>query len=193
MIDPNFESVSDVSSDGHSLLYVGSLTENKGVKYLIQAVSMLPESYQLHIVGSGPNKETLQEMTAEYGVSAQVEFSGHISYNQIGAKYAEADVFVHPGIWPEPLNRTVMEAMQSGLPVVCTNIGGPPEVIPDAELLCEPANPSALANTIETAHESRIAVGERNRSHIQEQYTPSVIIPQIVDLYETLLFRANQI
>jgi glycosyltransferase involved in cell wall biosynthesis len=186
MIDPDFESVSDVSTDGYSLLYVGSLTENKGVKHLVEAVSLLPEPYQLRIIGTGPRKELLQKLATECGVSDRIEFSGRVSYDEIGAAYAEADVFVHPGIWPEPLNRTAMEAMQSGLPVVCTNIGGPPEVIPDADLLCEPANPSALADTIETAHESRVAVGNRNRTHIYDQYDPQIIVPQIINLYETL-------
>jgi glycosyltransferase involved in cell wall biosynthesis len=186
MIDPDFESVSDVSTDGYSLLYVGSLTENKGVKHLVEAVSLLPESYHLRIIGTGPRQELLEETAVECGVSDRIEFSGRISYDEIGAAYAEANVFVHPGIWPEPLNRTAMEAMQSGLPVVCTAIGGPPEVIPDAELLCEPANPSVLAETIETARESRDAVGNRNRNHIHERYAPSVIVPRIIDLYETL-------
>lgn len=191
MIDPDFESVSDVSTDGYSLLYVGSLTENKGVKHLVEAVSMLPDPYYLRIIGTGPREELLRKLAAECGVSDRIEFSSRVSYDEIGAAYAEADVFVHPGIWPEPLNRTVMEAMQSGLPVVCTDIGGPPEVIPNAELLCEPANPSALADAIETAREFRDVVGERNRTHIQERYAPSVIVPQIVNLYETLSLRTD--
>lgn len=191
MIDPDFEAVSDISTDGYSLLYVGSLTENKGVKHLVRAVSLLSELYHLRIIGAGPREELLQKLAVECGVSDRIEFSGRVSYDQVGEAYAEADVFVHPGIWPEPLNRTVMEAMQSGLPVVCTDIGGPPEVIPDAEFLCEPANPSALASAIETARESSDAVGKRNQDHIDNRYAPSVIVPQIVDLYQTLVDAEN--
>jgi len=75
--------------------------------------------------------------------------------------------------------------MQAGLPVACTNIGGPPEVIPDTELLCEPADPAALANAIKAAYASRNEIGARNQSHISDQYAPSVIVPQVIDLYET--------
>lgn len=186
MVDPEFEGASGASTDGYTLLYVGSLTENKGVCHLVRAVSMLPESYHLRIIGTGPREESLRDLAAERGVSDRLDFCGRVSYSEIGTAYTESDVFVHPGIWPEPLNRTVMEAMQSGLPVVCTDIGGPPEVILDAELLCEPANPSALVGAIETARESSDAIGNRNRKHIREQYDPSVVVPQIVDLYENI-------
>lgn len=189
MIDPEFRPPADRSTDGYSLLYVGSLTENKGVQYLIRALSSLPEQYHLRIVGTGPRRNLLAEQATSLGVSDRVEFSGYVPYDQIGAVYAEADIFVHPGIWPEPLNRTVLEAMQAGLPVVCTDIGGPPEVIPDRELLCEPGNPSALAASIESAREQSAEIGERNQKHVSRNHDPSVIVPEIVDLYHELSGR----
>jgi len=40
--------------------------------------------------------------------------------------YAAADLFVHPGLWPEPFGRTIIEAMQHELPVIYSDVGGPP-------------------------------------------------------------------
>lgn len=186
MIDPDFSVPDGAVTKGIQLLYVGSLTENKGVRYLIEAVSLLPEQYRLRIVGNGDRMDDLRARAERCGVADRTTFSGQIPYEQIGQAYADADVFVHPGIWPEPLNRTVLEAMQAALPVVCTDIGGPPEVIPTKELLCEPESPEALATAIQHVEEMPTAVGEQNRRYIMDHHSPSVVVPKIVALYERL-------
>lgn len=187
MIDPEFEVPDGVETDGIQLLYVGSLTENKGVRYLIEAVSLLPEQYRLRIVGDGDLAADLRAHAAAVGVADRTEFSGQVPYEEIGHAYADADIFVHPGIWPEPLNRTVLEAMQAALPVVCTDIGGPPEVIPTEELLCAPGDPDALAAAIQRVEQLPADIGEQNRRHTVDNYAPSVVVPQIAALYERLL------
>lgn len=188
MIDPEFE-VPDhntADEDGYALLYVGSLSENKGVSHLIRALSSLPDDYRLRIVGDGPRADRLHTLARTHGVADRTEFSGWVPYEEISAVYAEADLFVHPGIWPEPLNRTVLEAMQAGLPVVCTEIGGPPEVIPDSDLLCEPADPPALAAAISRARTADRDIGATNREYVLANHMPATIIDQIIDLYETV-------
>lgn len=186
MIDPEFTVPEGAETHGIQLLYVGSLTENKGVRYLIEALSLLPERYRLRIVGSGELMPILQARSERLGVSDRTEFSGRIPYERISETYADSNIFVHPGIWPEPLNRTVLEAMQAALPVVCTNIGGPPEVIPDEELLCEPADPEALAAAIRRVEELPEGIGNRNQRYIETHHSPSVIIPKILEFYERL-------
>lgn len=190
MIDPSFEVPNEMaSSDSGSrlLLYVGALSEKKGVRYLVEAMALLPETYQLRIVGDGERASELRELSADLGVTDQVDFTGRIPYDEIGKVYAEADLFVHPGIWPEPLNRTVFEAMQAGLPIVCTDIGGPPEAIPDADVLVQPGDASALAEGIKYALDRGDEVGARNRSHVIDNYTPGVVTPCIIDFYKELI------
>ncbi|RJX47981.1 glycosyltransferase family 1 protein [Halonotius pteroides] len=187
MIDPDFSVPEGGVAEGIQLLYVGSLTENKGVRYLIEAVSLLSDQYRLRIVGDGDRMDDLRALAERCGVADRTTFSGQIPYEQVGQAYADADVFVHPGIWPEPLNRTMFEAMQAGLPVVCTDIGGPPEVIQDKELLCTPGDPEALAAAIKRVEKNSADIGERNKKQVFDNYAPSVVAPQIVDLYEQLL------
>jgi glycosyltransferase involved in cell wall biosynthesis len=74
--------------------------------------------------------------------------------------------------------------MQFGLPVVATNIGGPAEVIPQERCLCEPENPVDLAETIEDIYPDRNELGEQNRQCVNEHYSPEVVVPQIIELYE---------
>lgn len=189
MIDPEFTVPDDNEgdgSDGTQLLYVGSLTQNKGVRYLIKALSLLSEKSRLRIVGNGELMADLHAQTERLGVEDQTIFSGQIPYEQVGEMYGSADVFVHPGIWPEPLNRTVLEAMQASLPVVCTNIGGPPEVIQNDELLCSPEDPEALAAAIRRVEQLPGDIGNQNQLYIDTHHSPSVVISKIVDFYEEL-------
>jgi glycosyltransferase involved in cell wall biosynthesis len=191
MIDPDF-SIPDrgEESNRYELLYVGTLTENKGVEYLVRAVQLLPEDCQLRIVGSGPEGAALRSLATDCGVEDQITFEGQVPYEQVGSFYADADLFVHPGIWPEPFNRTVLEAMQAGLPVVSTDIGGPPEAIDDDHLLCKPGDHESLAAAVRRAREITRNVGARNRDYVAENHAPDVTVPKIVDLYEALLKEA---
>jgi len=188
MIDPSFE-VPDVDDehDGFRLLYVGTLTENKGVRYLVEAMSAVPDAVHLRVVGDGERMAALEALAREVGVDSRVEFVGRLPYDDIPAQYATADAFVHPGIWPEPLNRTVLEAMQAGLPIICTDTGGPPEVVPEPELLCRPADTEALATTIRRVVENgtHLSATERQQ-HVHNTHHPSVVVPQLVGLYRDL-------
>jgi glycosyltransferase involved in cell wall biosynthesis len=192
MIDPSFEvPPSDERTSGAygektEVLYVGELATIKGVEYLVRAIKKLPATYRLHIAGSGDTAEDLEALVTDLGIADRVEFKGWVPYQEVPKLYAKADVFVHPGVWPEPLNRTVFEAMQAELPVVCTNIGGPPEVIPDKELLCPPGDPAALAHRIRLAARDAAKTGAQNRDHAESNYAPGVVLPRLLALYDDL-------
>lgn len=190
MLDSSFE-VPDNRRDGDDvgLLYVGTLSDNKGVSDLLDALTYLPEEYHLRIVGSGPSEETLRTKTRSNNLTSRVTFAGWVPNDQIGTEYARADLFVHPGIWPEPFGRTILEAMQSGLPVVCTDRGGPPEIVPDSECICEAGAPKSLASAIEYASKNRDRIGSENKDHVRSMYAPATIVSNYVDIYEEVRDR----
>jgi len=125
--------------------------------------------------------------TTHLELDDQITFTGQIPYEQIPREYARADVFVHPGVWPEPFGRTVLEAMQAGLPVVCTDVGGPADVVREAELRCEPGDPDGLAAKIEFAYSNRAEIGDRNRKYVVNTYSPSTVTARTVELYESVM------
>jgi glycosyltransferase involved in cell wall biosynthesis len=188
MVDPSFN-VPPVSRDNKKtrVLYVGSLTEYKGVKYLVSAASNLPTDFEIRIIGDGEQRAELEKFASEIDVDTKVNFVGDVLYSEIKFEYAKADVFVHPGVWPEPFGRTIIEAMEAGLPVVATNIGGPPDIVNTEELLCPPANASALANAIEYAIKHRDTIGTQNQTRVAKQYAPGRICDRIISLYKEVL------
>jgi len=189
MLDPSFEAPEQTAGDSERtrLLYVGYLRDSKGVRYLIDAMDPLSSAFELTIVGGGPQKEALERRAAASDANDRIELTGEIPYDRVTGAYADADVFVHPGVWPEPFGRTILEAMQAGLPVVATNVGGPAETVPQDELLCAPGDPTALADAIKRAASRADEIGAANREFVDDQYHPDAVVPQFEAAYERVL------
>lgn len=180
----NFPKRKTERSEQNQLLYVGYLRDSKGVRYLIDAIEHLPPSFNLRIVGGGPEQDALEERVLESSATDRIELTGNVPYEDVTQAYVNADVFVHPGVWPEPFGRTILEAMQAGLPVVATNIGGPAETVPQEELLCEPANPISLAECIKRANNERDHIGAQNKRLVRDRYHPDSVVPQFRKVYQ---------
>jgi glycosyltransferase involved in cell wall biosynthesis len=178
------ETMLDNPKSQNNILYVGSLRETKGVQYLIRAIQYLPDDYNVTIAGGGDNLVALESLANEVGVRESVSLLGHVPYESVMRLYDEAELFVHPGIWPEPFGRTILEAMQFGLPIVATNTGGPAEIIPQEECLCEPENPYSLAKAIERVYSRRTEIGKHNEQYVLENYSPQKVLPQIMEVYK---------
>jgi len=188
MLDDDFD-VPDSSapSDSVRLLYVGYLRDTKGVRYLVDAMALLPAEFELTVVGGGPEQADLEARAAESSAAERIEFTGNVPYETVAQSYSTADVFVHPGVWPEPFGRTILEAMQAGLAVVATDVGGPGETVPNEALLCPPRDPDGLAESIRHAADHAEEIGRSNEQYVRKQYHPDVVVPQFVNAYDRVL------
>lgn len=188
MADPSFDVPETPRNDNKiRVLYVGSVIKRKGVKYLIAATSRLPSNFDVRIVGDGNQRDELESYASEIGVCEQVDLVGNVPYSEIEREYSNADVFVHPGIWPEPFGRTLLEAMQTGTPIVATEIGGPADIVTTDELLCPPTDAEALADAIEYAAEHRDAIAAKNRKRVVTEYAPKRVCGRVVKLYREVV------
>jgi glycosyltransferase involved in cell wall biosynthesis len=106
-------------------LYVGRLISMKGVHLAIQALAELPQ-WHLLVCGDGREKERLIALAGTVGVSERVQFLGWQDRDEVFRLMRQAaDVLVFPSFHDEA-GMVVVEAIASGLPVVCLNRGGPP-------------------------------------------------------------------
>lgn len=191
MIDPAFNPTPvDRETDGTRVLYVGSLIPEKGVEHLVRALDHLPARFTVRIVGDGPEAARLRRLAETIGVTDRVRFLGHVPYDDVLREYGRADVFVHPGVWPEPFGRTILEAMQAELPVVATDTGGPAETIPQSELLCPPGDPAGLADAVQAATDC-LEAGAENKRYVTEQFAPERVTRLIVESYERAVERSS--
>lgn len=121
------------TKDKVQLLFVGHITQAKGVLDVLNAAALLTEKHWfLHIVGGATAEpETwnkAKELIENNDLSAQVVMHGRVEDENLQALYQQADVFVLPSHW-EGYGIVFLEAMSFGLPVISTTAGAIPEVV----------------------------------------------------------------
>jgi spore coat protein SA len=141
------------------LLYVGRLTPVKGVHVLIEAFReihrRMPDVH-LIITGSsffGGAAKTVYErnlVKLAEPVSNAIVFTGYLPHEKLKYLYSAVDVVVFPSVWPEPFGLVMLEAMAAGTCLVCSDVGGIPEVVESGidGVLVVPDNPGALARAV---------------------------------------------
>jgi D-inositol-3-phosphate glycosyltransferase len=144
------------------LLFVGRLTERKGIDLLLEAAARLPcpPRSVLLVVGSGPLRERLER--ASSGLApVEVRWLGERDHAELPAWFAAADAMVLPSR-SEGRPAVVLEAMASGTPVVASRVGGTGELIEDGVngLLFESQDAPALARALERLI-GDLALGQR--------------------------------
>lgn len=117
-----------------SIVFVGRITRQKGLPYLLEAAEQLPPDVQLILCAGAPDTpEILTEVTTRVQElqgkrDGVVWISDHLPRHELAAILTAATTFVCPSIY-EPLGIVNLEAMACGIPVVGTATGGIPEVI----------------------------------------------------------------
>jgi len=135
---------------GAELVCVARLDHHKGLDVLLRALSQLEEPRpRLDFVGVGRDESKLRVLTEELGLAKTVTFRGQLDREELGACLAGAKVLVLPSR-SENFPLAVLEAMQVGLAVVATSVGGIPEAVSNGEeaLLVSPNDPGALADAL---------------------------------------------
>lgn len=182
-----------IDSSRPSIVFVGRITRQKGLPYLLKAAQALPEDVQLILCAGAPDTEEIKQEVELRVSQLQKERSGviwipdHLPRHELAAILTSATAFVCPSIY-EPLGIVNLEAMACGIPVVGTATGGIPEVIADGETgwlvpieqlqdgTGTPLNPEqyvadlaqAMINAvsdIERARRMGVAARERARTH----------------------------
>jgi len=194
-VDKTRQSSEARASDTTLLLSVGRLEQNKGFVNLADALGSikdtLPERWEWHIVGQGPDRETIEIAAHDRGIADHVRFAGAVSDDALFELYDRADLFVHPTLF-EGSSMVTLEAMARGIAVVGTRVGGIPDKIEDGEsgLLVPPGDSEALGQAIVTALADRArlkAWGERGRHIVETRFSWTARIEDQLALYQSLV------
>jgi len=135
-----------------TLLYVGRADPYKNLAAVIRALPDIrrrcPFPVTLTVAGSpDPRYPEAQDLAATLNVQDDVRWTGYLSDDALMSAYHKADLLVHPSLY-EGFGLQVVEAMASGLPVVCSNAGSLPEVVGDAAITVDPYDSAALAHSV---------------------------------------------
>lgn len=175
-----------------SALWVGALAElhpTKGLDVLIRAFSLLSTEYPdtvLVLIGGGEDRGRLTALAHMLRVDSRVFFTGHV---EDAARILPAlDIFAFPS-HSEALGYAAIEAGQSSLPVVASNVGGIPEIITDDVdgYLVPAGDEKMLAQKIRELLESpelRARFGATLHSRILTDFSKEVMLEKTFGLYE---------
>ena len=128
----------------------GNLYKTKGFEHFIKASKIISEqkiSATFIIIGEGEERKKLETLIRQNNLANDFILTGRI--NEAAKLLPAFDIYVCSSV-KEGLSYTIVEAMQAGLPIVATNVGGNSELIEDniTGLLAEAGNPESLAQKI---------------------------------------------
>lgn len=172
------------------VLFVGSLSTEKGVEHAIRALAFLAPDFPdvtLTLVGTGPEQSALKALVSELGLDQRVAFLGVRS--DVPQILASHDMLVVPSTWKEAFGYVIVEAMAVGCPVIASNIGGIPEVVTDGleGILVEPANAQVLAAAISRlANDARLRddLASRAREKVRNVFALDRSVDRFWQLYD---------
>jgi rhamnosyl/mannosyltransferase len=175
-----------------ALLFVGRLRYYKGLNVLLEALPDLQA--QLLIVGIGPMLDEWQARARTCGVADRVAWLGEVPDADLPALYHHAQVFVLPATHPsEAFGLVQLEAMASGIPTVCTELGtGTSWVTLDDQTgyVVPPNDSRALADAIRRLLADpvrRRAMGAAARQRARSEFSLERLTERMEALYETLI------
>ncbi len=182
------------AGDGGYFLYAGRLTEEKGLRTLIECWKNGPELAPLWIVGDGPLRNEVQEAAASLG---NVHWLGMKSSDEVLSLMKRAKATLCPSLWYEGMPRVVIESLAVATPVVASRIGGYPEMIVDGEsgALFASGNAGALLGRLRELETKAAfeAMRPDARLRFQAEYTGEKNYSVLLDIYRTAMSPGNSV
>lgn len=174
---------------GPVLLTVARLTEQKGHRYLIEALPALVAEWPSLVcvfVGEGECRESLRVLAREKDVEQSCRFAG--AQNDVVDWYAAADVVVLPSL-SEGCPFVVLEALAMSRPVVATAVNGVPEIIEEGKtgVLVPARNARALETAIQTMLRdpaAAVRMAKAGQKEVFARFTAGKMVQDTVKVFE---------
>jgi glycosyltransferase involved in cell wall biosynthesis len=163
-------------------LFVGRLSEEKGLDVLLEAWKSLPD-VPLRIAGDGPMREYLNAR-----LTPNVTYIGRLDAEAIKQEMSNAAMLVVPSTWYEGLPMTIVEAYAAGLPVIASRLGSLAEIVVDGEtgFHFEPNSPSDLCRAVQrlNGHSDVLAdLSSRCIGYSQKQFSAKANLERLIEIY----------
>jgi glycosyltransferase involved in cell wall biosynthesis len=185
-------------ADGPIFVAVGRLSPDKGFHNAVQALALMngeAARAKLIVVGEGPERRRLEELSRRVGVDERVIFTGAQPHDGVALHLAASDVFLFPTERDEAAPLVLPQAMACGRPVVASRTGGITEVIGesgDYGVLIPPGDAQALAKEMSRLISDpplRQRLGEAARNRVLAEYTIERMVERTLDVYRIAMVR----
>ncbi len=177
-------------SRSREFLFVGRLSEEKGVCTLLSAWSLtgLDNAARLTIVGDGPERERLEKQAIDLDIAGTVSFRGYLPPSEVMELLGSARAVIMPSQFHECFPRTLAEAMSAGRPVIASNVGALDELVSgEMGVQFKPLDTTGLATAIERLYGDNGLVdrlGAASRVSYLTRYTPARNFETLMEIYD---------
>lgn len=168
----------------------------KGLHLGVQAFAKadLPDNAEYWILGEGPERENLQSLAEKLGVAHQVKFWGRLSRDKTLSKLSECHVLLHPSLHDSG-GWVCLEAMATGRPVICLDLGGPAVQVTEDTAFKVPAhNPEQAIGDLAEAitllakdSDLRLKMGKAGQKLVKEKFSWEMKAKQLTQIYKQVL------
>ena len=183
--------VSEETSRDKDIVFLGRLVSDKGCDVALRALALLKNEGicpSFTVIGDGPEMQGLRRLSAELGISQQVDFRGSIREGR-GQEVGRHKIMVIPSIWAEPFGIVALEGLGAGCVLAASNAGGLPEAVGPCGLLVPPRAPEALAAALKrllmdaSLRETFLAARKNHLEHFQ----PENVARRYLEIFESVL------
>jgi starch synthase len=171
------------------VLFVGRITDQKGIFHLLEAVPQLPAGVQVVLCASAPDTPEIEERLrrAVAGQPNVTWINEMVPVDVVTQLYSHAAVFCCPSVY-EPFGLINLEAMACETPVVASAVGGILEVVEDGKtgVLVPPADPRALAAALNRVLGNPAlgrSMGQAGRRRVEEQFSWASVAERTEQVY----------
>ncbi|HZT71140.1 MAG TPA: glycosyltransferase family 4 protein [Terriglobia bacterium] len=189
-VKPNFVAPDPHTGDGNReyALFVGRLSEEKGLRTLLRAWTQLRNTVPLRIVGDGPMGFELKNYSVANALDS-VRFEGRVDHSETQEIMKSARFLILPSECYENFPMTIVEAFASGTPVICSRLGAMQEIVEHhvTGLHFEPGNSESLAECAAWAwtHPAQMrAMGTVARREYELKYTAERNYSLLMEIYQ---------
>ncbi len=182
---------------GGYAVFVGRLSEEKGLGTLVAAWARLVNKVPLVIVGDGPVGPTLKKLAQEKGVTS-IDFRGRLPRHEAQEVVKGSSFMVLPSECYENFPMGMVEAFACGVPVIASRLGALQELVDDGRtgLHFGPGSPQELAEKVEWAwsHPERMReMGKEARREFENRYTAEKNYSMLMNIYKSVIAQPQEV
>lgn len=168
------------------LLFVGRLSPQKNLVMLIKSLLLTNSRCELHIVGSGDQNESLQNLARELQLK-NVYFHGQKKEDELIQYYFDSDIFILPSK-NEGMSLALLEAAAAGLPIITTDLPQTRSFITDGAVFVNDYTPTGFANAIDSLiqNSSIRSMMSKHNKNLALKYSWDKVAKKIDMIYKAL-------
>lgn len=189
VVDPLIRLPNIKKSERRGYLFVGRISEEKGIEELIQVWNSNKISTKLTVIGDGPLRDKLE---GESSSDSNILWLGK-QPNKIVYKWlAKVKALIFPSTWYEGFPMTILEAFSVGCPVICSDIGSQHSIVKNgySGLHFKIGDGLDLMEKVERLEKNKDLVdylGENGRREYENYYTPQKNYELLTNIYQEVL------